>query len=191
MKKMTLNTLKSLFVTMAFGVCLTTSPLVHAKTVEKITTVEKVTTVEKSARDYLHTFPWIGLILDEVSYGPMTIKHVRLNDGDKLAIVKPGEEIKGTLRYKIDSDKQAAFHRHHLVVGIKGIGAQDCVTHSLGLWDSSGTGRFILRAPFEKGVYEVRFFYREALTCKEAKDFWNEEGEEPSNHATIGTIIVE
>lgn len=140
---------------------------------------------------YVHQYPWLGLVMDEVTYGPITVSDVHINKGGQLAIVKPGEILHGTLRYAVDSTEQEAFHRYHLVVGIKGLGAQDCVTHTYGIWDSKGRGKFTLKAPLEPGLYEVRFFYQEAPTCEEARSVWKDEIGEPSNFATIGAIIVE
>lgn len=140
---------------------------------------------------YISNYPWLGLIMDEVTYGPITVSHVHLNKGSQLAIVKAGEVVHGTLQYRVDSTDQEAFHRYHLVVGLKNVGAQDCVTHTYGIWDSSGKGNFTLKAPLEPGLYEIRFFYQEAPTCEEARSVWNTDIGEPSSFATIGAIIVE
>lgn len=140
---------------------------------------------------YFQQYPWLGLIMDEITYGNITISDVHLNKGSSLAIVKPGAVLHGKLRYRIDSTDQEAFHRYHLVVGLKGIGAQDCVTHTWGIWDSKGKGTFTLKAPLEPGLYEMRFVYHEAATCEEARSIWNNVMGEPSSFATIGAIIVE
>lgn len=140
---------------------------------------------------YLQQYPWLGLVLDELTYGPITVRDVHLNRGSQLAIVKPGEVVHGQLRYKIDTSDQTAFRRYHLVVGLSGIGAQDCITHTWALWDSSGKGRFTLKAPLEPGLYEIRFTYHEAPTCEEARSIWNNQMGDPSSFATIGAILVE
>lgn len=138
----------------------------------------------------LSQYPWLGLIMDEINYGPLSIWGVQLNQGNQIAIVKPGDVVQGKLSYRVDASQQEAFHRHHLVVGLHKIGAQDCVTHTWGLWDGSGKGNFSLKAPLEPGLYEVRFVYHEAPTCEEARSVWNNEIGEPSSFATIGAIIV-
>ncbi len=159
------------------------NPLVQAVDCSKST--------EAHPYSYLQEYPWLGLIMNEVTYGPITLSDIRLNEGSSLAIVKPGEIVNGELKYRVDSSHQEAFHRYHLVVGLKGFGAQDCVTHTWGIWDSSGKGSFTLKAPLEPGLYEVRFVYHEAPTCEEARSVWNSESGEPSSFATIGAIIVE
>ncbi len=140
---------------------------------------------------YFHDFPWIGLISNEISYGPITVTNVHLNDGNKIVVVKPKEKITGTLHYKIDAKRLDSFHLYHLVVGLKKVGAQDCVSHSFGIWNSKGKGRFTLKAPAEAGVYEVRFSYFEGATCQSARDAWNSDAGDPSSAATIAVVIVE
>lgn len=146
---------------------------------------------KKTVSDYFKEFPWIGLITDEITYGPATVSHIHIDKGDKLAVVKPGETLHGTLRYKLDTADQEKFHRCHLVVGIKDVGAQDCIAHTFNLWESKGKGHFELKAPTEPGVYQVRFAFIEGLTCESARDAWNDGQMEPSAAATIGVIVVE
>lgn len=140
---------------------------------------------------YFHDFPWIGLVSNEITYGPITVSNVHLNKGGKVALVKPNDKIKGNLHYKIDAKSLNSFHLYHLVVGIKKIGAQDCISHSFGIWNSKGKGNFTLQAPSEPGVYEVRFSYFEGATCQSARKAWNEEASDPSSAATIAVVIVE
>jgi hypothetical protein len=142
-------------------------------------------------KNYFRECPWLGLITSEISYGPIKISEVNIHDGDKFAIVAPEEILNGSLKYKIKSKDLEVFHLYHLVVGIKKEGAQDCITHTLGFWNSKGKGSFTLVAPKEPGIYEVRFMLTDGLTCQAARNAWNEGGKEPSNAATIGVVIVE
>jgi len=139
---------------------------------------------------YYEAFPWLGLVSNEVKYGPVTVSNVELHDGDKLVVAAPGQELKGSLHYKFDSDNKL-FHHSHLVVGIKGIGSQECVADTFNLWDSSGKSSFTLIAPVKPGVYEVRFMYTENTSCQEALELWDPLVMETSMHATIGVIVVE
>jgi hypothetical protein len=184
MQSATFRKLTSVFITAVSALLLLSSPSVQAENCSTFAVVNPIT-------DYLPTFPWMGLVVDEVTYGPITVSDVHINKGNKLAVVKPGEMLHGHLHYQVDSTNQHLFHRYHLVVGIKGLGAQDCDTHTYGVWDSSGKGKFSLKAPLEPGVYEVRFCYQEAHTCEEARSVWNENMGEPSSYATIGVIVVE
>jgi hypothetical protein len=141
--------------------------------------------------EYLQECPWIGLIANQITYGPITISNVNIHDGDKLAFVAPGETLNGMLKYKVDAKDLTSLHLYHLVIGIKKEGAQDCITHNLGMWNSKGHGHFTLKAPEKPGIYEVRFMFTEGLTCARARDAWNSDAEKPSSAATIGIIIVE
>jgi len=142
-------------------------------------------------KNYFKECPWLGLVSNEISYGPITIYKVNIHDGDKFAVVAPEEILEGTLKYKIDSKDLENFHLYHLVVGIKGVGAQDCITHNVGFLDSEGKGSFTLVSPKKPGIYEVRFLLTDGLTCEAARKSWNSGDEEPSSAATIGVIIVE
>lgn len=145
--------------------------------------------LQASVTDYLKEFPWIGLISDEITYGPITISNVNISHSDKLVFANRGETLHGNLRYKLNSDKDK-LNLHHLVIGIEGEEAQDCVMHSFGLWDTKGKGKFTLTAPSVPGVYEVRFLYDEGLSCSKAREAWNSGSKDPSANATIGVIIV-
>lgn len=146
---------------------------------------------KKPWSEYLEDCPWLGLIADQITLGPIKISDVSIHDGNKLACVSPGETIKGKLKYEVNSTDLESFHLYHLTVGIKNEGAQDCITHNLGMWNSKGRGHFTLKAPEKRGVYEVRFLLTEGLTCANARDAWNSNKEKPTSAATIGIIIVE
>lgn len=139
--------------------------------------------------DWIKSAPWIGLIADKVTYGPITIKDVNIGDAGKLLFVKPGELITGELKYKIDAEKLDSWYLHHIIVGLKNQDAQCCITHSFGMWDESGKASFAFHAPLEKGLYELRFDYQEAIFCATAINEWHYD--QPSNNATIGIVIVE
>jgi len=146
---------------------------------------------KKPFTDYLQECPWIGLIADQISFGPITVSNVNIQDGDKFTCVAPGEILHGSLKYKVDSKNLHLLHLYHLVIGIKDEGAQDCITHNLGLWNSKGIGHFTLQAPSKPGVYEVRFLFTEAMSCACARVAWDNCCKKPSAAATIGIIIVE
>ncbi len=145
----------------------------------------------KGINDYIKEAPWIGLIADEVDYGPITITDVRIHHGNKLAFVQPKETLHGSLEYRINADDLKSMRLYHLVIGIKGVGPQDCVTHSMGVLDSHGTGKFELKAPKKPGIYQVRFMLSKGVTCASAREDWTTGQKEPSSNATIGVIIVE
>jgi hypothetical protein len=146
---------------------------------------------KKHFTEYLQECPWIGLVAKQITYGPITISNVTIHEGDRLVFVSPGEMLHGFLKYEVESKDLDSLHLYHLVIGIKNEGAQDCITHNLGIWDSKGTGHFTLKAPDKPGIYEVRFLFTEGLSCACAREAWNSGHEKPSAAATIGIIIVE
>lgn len=146
---------------------------------------------KKSLNEYFKECPWLGLIANKITVGPVTVSDVSIHDGDKLAYAEPGETLNGMLKYKVKSDDLDSLHLYHVVIGIKGQGAQDCATHNLGIWNSKGHGKFSIKAPVEPGIYEVRFLFVEGVTCEAAQDIWNSGKETPSAATTIGVIIVE
>jgi hypothetical protein len=139
--------------------------------------------------DWLSSCPYIGLVAEEISYGPITLKSFNMDDKGRLVIAKPNEELNCCVKYHIDSNQMESWNMYHVVVGIKGEDSQSCITHSLGLWDKKGKANFTLTAPSKKGVYEVRFDYEKVFTCSDAVSHWKEEN--PSSKATVGIIIIE
>lgn len=140
---------------------------------------------------YLDDMPWLGLIANEVTFGPITISRVSIHEGDKLVLAAPGEILHGSLNYQIKSDSLDMMQRYHLIIGIKGKEAQECIAHSMGLWDSKGHAHFKLTTPMEAGIYEVRFLFVDDFKCSTAKNEWNSGQKTPNSHATIGVIIIE
>ena len=132
--------------------------------------------------------PWIGLIAGEVTYGPITISELNIDDAGRLVFCKPGEKIEGTLKYKIDSSQLDSWSIHHIVIGLRGQDAQSCLTHSLGVWDAEGKDSFSLEAPTEKGIYEICFGYYKTAFCSGAMKEWNDNP--PDHSATVGILVV-
>lgn len=139
--------------------------------------------------EWITSCPYIGLVAKEVTYGPITLKHLDLEDNGRMVIAEPGEKISGTVRYRVNSDQLDSWHLQHILIGIKGQDNPTCITHSMGAWDKKGKSHFTLQAPLEKGVYEIRFDYHNALLCKDAAEAWS--ADSPSAKATVGIIIVE
>ncbi len=139
--------------------------------------------------EWINSTPWIGLVAREVTYGPITLRDLDLDKSGRLVFAEPGEEIEAVVKYKVNADTLDSWKLHHITVGIKGQDNSTCITHSLGIWNKRGKASFIIKAPEEKGMYEVRFDYQEALLCSDATKAWQEDS--PSAKATVGIIIVE
>lgn len=187
------NNLIKVFAITATALAFLINPLVHAGVRGKNSQENREL---RSLYTHFQKYPWLALAMNEIDYGPFTIWDVHLKpegtkgSGSPLVIVNPEGNITGTLRYYVDAEHLKALHRYHLVVGIKGIGAQDCITHTWGIWSGNGSGAFSLKAPPKPGIYEVRFVYYDATTCEDARSIWNNNTGEPSSFATIGVIIV-
>ena len=145
---------------------------------------------KKNLNDWITTCPYIGLVANEVHYGPITLSNFDMDDNGRLILVKPGEQLHCSVKYSIDASQMDSWHMHHVIVGIQGgENSQCCITHSLGVWDKKGKANFELNAPAEKGVYEVRFIYEQVLRCSDAVEHWKDDA--PSSRTTVGIIIVE
>lgn len=140
---------------------------------------------------YFEAAPYLGLLADEVEYGPIKVSHVHIHDGEKFVIAAPGDILNGSLRYHINAENLEFMHKYYLVIGLKEQGAQECVTHSRGIWDTKGKAHFKLTVPKKPGVYEVRFLFVEGANCQAAQKLWNSGVSAPGAYATIGVIIVE
>lgn len=169
--------LQTLTYSAAVAVSLLFSPL-HAVT----STTERIS-------ELISSCPWIGLIAEKVSYGPITVSKVDIDDSGKLVFCRPGELIEGTLRYRIDTDRLDSGHLHHIIVGLRGQNAQNCISHSFGIWDSKGSSSFSFYAPEEQGLYELCFDYEKCTLCSHAIEKWQDNP--PSHKTTIGIVIVE
>ncbi len=133
--------------------------------------------------------PWVGLVAPEVTYGPITVRKLKIEKAGRLAFTQPGAKVKGSLKYKIDASKLDSWDLHHIVVGLRNVDSQNCIVHSLGVWNKKGKASFTIQAPEEKGIYEVCFAYYPAVFCEEAVKEWK--ANPPAHNATIGIIVVE
>lgn len=127
---------------------------------------------------------------DEVFYGPISVSRIRFDNSKHFIVLKPGQSVDCSFRYKLDSSQQEFLKKNHLIVGLSGIAAEDCATHLYGVWNSTGTAKFKLVAPLTEGDYEVRIAYRPGDTCEEALNSWTVLKDEPNAFATIGILRV-
>lgn len=151
--------------------------------------LQAVQSPKEKIKDLIKSFPYMGLAVKETTYGPITLKKLDFGGCGRIVCATPGEIINGSVKYKVDADKMETLHLHHIIIGIKGQDHQDCITHSLGVWNSKGTANFSLVAPSKRGIYEVRFDHEQAFLCQDAISAWQKDN--PSSSATVGFIIVE
>ena len=142
-------------------------------------------------QDYLDNYHWKGLIQDEATSGAATLKHLQLNGYSRAVVVKPGERIQGVVLCNLDSKQCSSLSLYRVVLGIKGKGAQTTIGNELGIIAGESLEDFVLSAPSESGIYQIRYRLVESFTKKAALAAWvDENGDEPSATTTIGVVVV-
>lgn len=127
-----------------------------------------------------------------VSYGPATLSHLKLgSNGKPVAIVKPGETVEGEVECAFDRKQCSPLSLYRVVLGIKDRGGQTTVFNHFGLRAGHETDHFTLKAPREKGVYQVGFKVVEAAREGTAIQAWDNSNEyNEAEPAIIGLLIV-
>ncbi len=142
-------------------------------------------------QEYLQNYHWKGLIQDHAASGIVTLSHLEMNGPHKAVMVKPGERIEGSVQCAFDPLNTSAFSLYRVVLGFKGEGGQTTICNCFGSLAGNTIENFVLIAPTEPGVYQVRFRVAEALLAKTAIMEWKDSnGEEPDGTTTIGLIVV-
>lgn len=122
--------------------------------------------------------------------GPVMISRVYLGNQHTFLVVHPGETIDCSLNYQVHCSQQKFLDKHHLIVGLEGVGAETCIGHLYGVWDARGTKQFKLVAPLQEGDYDVKVVYYPTDKCEDIFNMWNVLKLAPSNSTTIGILRV-
>ncbi|NGX45747.1 MAG: hypothetical protein K940chlam2_00927 [Chlamydiae bacterium] len=131
--------------------------------------------------------------------GPVTLSHLQLSCEGNLKViswpmvqmvVRPGSEVEGVVEYFYDARAAATYSLNQIIIGIDGVGAQDCLMNELGKDCGGGEAVFTLTAPEEAGTYDIRFRYAQGNSIVEAVEGWWEVDGAPGGDATIGRLIV-
>ncbi len=153
--------------------------------------VDKLGNNVQKIQEYLDHYSYKGMIQDQVSYGPVTLSHMVLNNRGKAVVVKPGERIQGTVECDLHKEKCSSLHFYRVVLGFANEGAQTTVCNSLGTAGSKTLEKFNLIAPTVPGIYEIRFRPVESFIESTAlKEWYNKEGNQPSAETTVGVVVV-
>jgi hypothetical protein len=166
------------------------------ETVDSITStikggIDKLGDDLNAIQQYLENYHWKGIIQEKASSGAMTLEGIKLNGHSKVVAVKPQEKIDGSVHCNLDREKCAALSFYRVVLGIKGEGPQETIGNELGLVAGESKEKFVLTAPKEPGLYQIRFRLVDAYFKGNALDAWeDEEGNEPDGTTTIGLIFV-
>lgn len=145
--------------------------------------------IKRDIKKYTNEMPAIGMIMDKVEYDGVTLSNFRFQNGKKYIICSPNDSVTAHVEYEIDSDKLATFHLHHFIYGLDPSGPQGDLFKTLGFRDSTGDAEFTLKAPKEKGLYQVRFCHGEGVTYEKAKDAWLKKGNPPEK-TIMGVVLV-
>jgi hypothetical protein len=153
--------------------------------------VEKLGDDFNAIQDYLNNYHWKGLIQDKATSGPVTLKHLELNEHSRAVIVKPGETIEAEVKCNLDAEKCSVFSVYRIVVGLKGEGPQAVIGNESGLLPKKTIEKFTLTAPEKAGMYQIRFRSVDTLFKSTALKAWKDDNDnEPDGTTTIGIIFV-
>lgn len=143
--------------------------------------------VQADDNSSLNDLPYAGLIMNKVDLDGIEVSNFEFENDSRIVHVKPGETFSCSMDYEIDADDLKTLHLNHLVIGLSNDGPQDCILHSFGIMDDSGTITAELQAPEERGAYEVRLSRSRTLTCDSAKKEWWKKN---AANTVIGYVIV-
>lgn len=172
--------------------------LVNASVEDKIKkTVDQAADSIKSAVDsigndisavqnYFDNYHWKGIMQEEATSGVATLRNLHLNGHGVAVAVKPGERIVGEVDCSIDREACSSLGYYRVVIGIHNRGGQTTIGNSVGLSAGESHEQFVLIAPSEPGLYQIRFQTVDAYFESSALSEWND----PDGTTTIGLILV-
>ena len=124
----------------------------------------------------------------QVSYQQVTLKNLNLNGAGNIVYTKPGGYINATADYEYHCADCSPSSINQIIVGIAGFDAQACLYN--GSINGNGKANFMLKAPYQPGIYYIRFRYAQAFGCQDAIKYWWGVDKLPSAASNIGAIIV-
>ncbi len=137
-------------------------------------------------QSYLDHYHWKGVLEDQSTTDPVTLKNLRLNGHDKVVVVLPGERVEGRVTCTYAQEQCAALTYYRIILGIKDQGAQTTIAGTLGAFAGESHEDFVLIAPATRGMYQIAFQPTEALLESTALAQWRD----PEGVKPIGFIIV-
>lgn len=145
----------------------------------------------EAIQNYLNHYNWRGIIQDEANSANTTLKHMSLNGHSRAVVVKPGERVNGVVQCVIDREKSSALSLYRVVLGIHGKGPQTTIGNEFGLTAGESLENFVLIAPSQPGIYQIRFRVVDSYLVTNALESWTDEkGNEPNASTTMGILIV-
>jgi len=147
---------------------------------------------KNAVQDLIKKYNWKQYIQDSVSYGPATLSNLKLGGLKRPFIVaNPGQEVDGEVVCFLNPKECSSLSLYRVVLGLKHRGGQTTIFNHFGLRAGKETDHFTLKAPKEKGVYEIAFQVVKAAREATALKSWEEPTESGYGQpATIGLLIV-
>jgi hypothetical protein len=136
---------------------------------------------------HLNAHDWKNIISDQATSDLATLSDLKLNGHKRVAIVKPGELIKGEVICFIDRHQLNSLSKYKVVLGIKKHEGPVTVYDHIGLLANKQTTNFELRAPKERGVYQVGFRLVKPNSENITEKNWDNKSDQTP---TIGLIVV-
>ncbi|MBN3924080.1 hypothetical protein [Nostoc sp. NMS4] len=127
-------------------------------------------------------------ISDPVTYQQVTLSSLILNNQGKVVTVSAGEKLNALVNYFYNCPTCQPTSSNQIIVGIAGEDKAQACIYNGGIKDS-GSAKFTLTAPNQRGTYYIRFRYAQAYGCNDALGWWKV-GDEPPAEANIGLITV-
>ena len=153
--------------------------------------VDKISENTVGIQRYLENHPWKGVLRDEASAGPATLKDLTLNGHKKVVFVKPGETIAASVYCSLDQKQCAPLDLYRVVIGFKNLGAQTTIVNCLGGVAGKSEEKFSLKAPNVPGIYQVRFRTVAKFLESDALNAWTDvHGKQPDGTTTLGIVVV-
>ena len=137
-------------------------------------------------QSYLDHYQWKGVLEDETTTDPVTLKHLHLNGHGKVVVVRPGERIQGKITCKYASEKCSSFSHYLVMLGIKDQGPQTTIGSTFGASAGKTHEDFVLIAPSARGIYQILFQPTEAFLEATAFSEWRD----PQLTKPIGFVVV-
>ncbi|MEH2362252.1 caspase family protein [Nostoc sp.] len=127
-------------------------------------------------------------ISDPVTYQQVTLSSLILNNQGKVVTVSAGEKLNALVNYFYNCPTCQSTSKNQIIVGIAGEDKAQACIYDGGI-KNSGSAKFTLTAPNQRGTYYIRFRYAQAFECNDALGWWKV-GDEPPVAANIGLITV-
>ena len=125
-------------------------------------------------QDYFDHYQWQGIIENEATCEMATLSGLTLEGHSRFIIAMPGQEINAQVKCALDKEKCSYLSMYRVLLGFKGQGVQTAIASSFGALAGESEEKFVLHAPSEPGLYEIRFKPVKGFLESDALKKWND-----------------